>query len=328
MTRNNEKYSKNKERNKERAIYLERWAIWNGAIHQAERLAAKYDPSGKMFNVGEVVVMPDGQVKSKESLRRSAELKAQREKEKKELEAAKAAAAEAKKAIKEGKLPPQHNDATVEGVNPERQAFIHNLQGAAGVAPKAPSKISNKQKKRQELFAPRPVPPKPVIPEGYSIPEGEEDFLALWDISDEGIKQRMIKQKQKKGLERKHLRRQQKEQKKINKQLKARKKQAANLGILFDREKALKEIMGQKDGSDSSSDSESDSDSDSNASLEFDSDGEEITKTKDVKKATESKKSKAEISKEPNISIKPAKRLAEGATDDEPDSKRSRKSSK
>lgn len=286
MTRNNEKYDKNKERNKDRAIFLERWAIWNGAIHQAERLAAKYDPTGKLFNVGEVVIMPDGAIKSIESLRKAKEKKEQRDKEKAEFDAAKTAAAEMKQAIQEGKLPPQYNDP-VEGVNPQRQAL---MEGVAGIIPKVPHKLSNKQKQRLEMFAPRPEPPKPIIPEGFKYPPtDEEDFLSMWNITDEEIQRRIVKHKQKKVSERKNLRRRQKEQQKINKQLKIRKKQAANLGILFDREKALKEIIGNQSGTNTSSEDESDSNSDSDESLEFDSDGGEITK--DEKKTKKPKMS-------------------------------------
>src|ERR1700712_2074973 len=75
QTRNNEKYAKNKDRNRDRDIMLERQKIRFEAVRQAERLAAIHDPTGKSFNVGEVVVMPDGQVKSKEAIERAAETK-------------------------------------------------------------------------------------------------------------------------------------------------------------------------------------------------------------------------------------------------------------
>ena len=214
MTRNNEKYDKNKDRNKARAIFLERWNIWNGAVHQVEKLAAKHDPSGKLFNVGEVIVMEDGTVKSKAAIQKAKEDRKEREREKAEFEAAKAKALEAKQAVKEGKIPKYYTEL-VEGVNPQRQALVKNLEVTAGAIPKMPQKLSNKQRQQQKLYAPRPDPPKPVVPEGYAYPpEGEEDFLSQWDITDEQIMERLIKQKQKKGTERRNLRVAQKAQKK------------------------------------------------------------------------------------------------------------------
>lgn len=346
-TRNNEKYVKNKDRNKQRAIDLERWKIWTAAIAQCERLAAKHDSSGKLFNVGEVVVLPDGKVRSKEAITRAQEAKEKRDAERREAEAEKAAREAAKKALKEGKLPA----AVAEGVNPARQALIQNLEAVGGSANK--KTLSNAQRKRQELYAPKPVPPKPVLPEGYSLPEGEEDFLSLWDITDEAIQARIIKEKSQKGMERRALRKAQKAQQVINKQLKIRKKQAANQGVLFDRAAALKEIMALKNESDSD-DSGSDSDSDSD-DKEYDSDGRRIeepkadnktekkspaVKTKSKKEATleesdssssDSNSSSGEEEKVvPEIKAKAqgSKRSAPEPVEDEPKSKKSKKSKK
>jgi hypothetical protein len=351
-TRNNEKYVKNKDRNRQRALDLERWKIWTGAIHQCERLAAKHDPSGKLFNVGEVVVMPDGQVRSQETLKRNAEMKETREREKKEAAEEKAAREEAKKALKEGRLPAAHTGPGAEGVNPARQALIQNPEVAGLPPPK--KKISNMQRKRLELFAPKPIPPKPVIPEGYAIPEGEESFLALWDITDEGIQQRLSREKARKGQERRALRRSQKEQKKINKQLKARKKEAANLGVLFDRNAALKEIMRKNKEEEEEEEEEEGSDSyeSEDEDMEFDSDGGQMetlkaeqksdkrnkrhyepeTKKEDTPKESDSSDSDSSSDQEDVPEIKPkakgSKRSALESIEDEPTPKKSKKSKK
>lgn len=103
------------------------------------------------------------------------------------------------------------------------------------------------------------------------MPEGEEDLLALWDITDEKITKRLIEQKKQKVASRKDLKKIQKENKKLNKALKIMKRQADNAGIIFDKVKARAEILAAQrqtasesaSGSDSASDSGSDSESDS-----------------------------------------------------------------
>jgi hypothetical protein len=265
QTRNSEKYSKNKDRNKQRAIDLERTKVRIEAVRQAERLAAKYDPTGKKFNVDAVIILADGTVKSVEKMRIAAERQAAEEAAKKEAEQKK----------------------LEESVNLERQALI---QGQ----PK-PKRISKKQQKRQAMLEPRPVPPKPILPEGISIPEGEEDFISQWDISDEGIQKRLSEQKKRKSLAGRALRRKQKEESKFRKAMKLKKKEADRLGILFDADAAKKEILGltkkkkiKKESSDGDSDSESLSESDSDSGSE----GEEEAKKPEEKPVTDSQKSK------------------------------------
>lgn len=51
-----------------------------------------------------------------------------------------------------------------------------------------------------------PPPPKPTIPDGVSIPDGEHNWLALWDISDEQIERRIMEKRNTKAAERKALR--------------------------------------------------------------------------------------------------------------------------
>ncbi|KAL8631613.1 hypothetical protein Q9189_002619 [Teloschistes chrysophthalmus] len=60
---------------------------------------------------------------------------------------------------------------------------------------------------RQDL----PSSLKPRIPDGISIPDGEQDWLALWDISDEQIERRIMDQRKIKTAERKALRLKQQE---------------------------------------------------------------------------------------------------------------------
>src|SRR5580704_18635870 len=78
QTKNPDKYNKNTDRNRRREIELERRRIYREAVAQAERLAAVHDPSGKIFNVGPVVVQEDGKVVSVELLERRAQAQAER----------------------------------------------------------------------------------------------------------------------------------------------------------------------------------------------------------------------------------------------------------
>jgi hypothetical protein len=290
QTRNNEKYTKNKERNKERDIMLERQKIRFEAVRQAERLAAIHDPTGKMFNVGEVIVMPDGQVKSKEAIERAAEAKKQKEMGALAEKAENIRIAEEKAnykkekfaAKREGREPPPRPDyapklalqsaASVYG-NGGQPAYGGQQMGSnQQTGTKAKRKISKKQQQRLEMLKPRPVPPKPVIPEGIALPEGEENLLELWDITDEEIAKRLRSKKKEKIIAGKTLRKIQKEQKKFNRAMKVRKKQAANAGVLWDPEKAKKEILGEVEkadwGDEDSSDSESESESDDDLEAE------------------------------------------------------------
>ena len=295
-------------------------------------------------------------MKSKERLAQIAEERAKREAEKKAAEEAKQLAAEAKKAIKEGKLPP-NTGPVVNGVNPQRQALIKNIQSyqqgpnypqGADAAPKV-KRMSKKQQKKLEALAPKPVPLKPVIPDGYSLPKEEEDFIALWDITDEGIQQRLIEQKRQKGFERRNLRNRQREQKKINRAVKVLKKQAANQGIMFDKKAAIKEVMAQREatlaarnkaksnsGDDAESDSSAQSDSDSDSDSEVE---EEVTEPVKVEKRSK-KGSKEETTEEPEATAqtselksdrdsknsRKSKRSADEITEDEPKPKKSKKS--
>jgi hypothetical protein len=195
-----------------------------------------------------VIVLDDGRVKSKEAFERAEEARLARERG---------------GGVGEG--------ANV-NVNPERAAQIN-------------PKVSKKQQKKQAALQPSPAPPKPTIPTGVSLPEGEENWLALWDVDDAEIEKRIAKQKNEKKKAAKALRRKQQEQKKFNRALKVKKKEAANKGVLFDPELAKKEILGElseeekengkkedQTKAEKSSSEDSDSDSSSGDSSDSDSD--------------------------------------------------------
>ncbi|KAI9842135.1 MAG: hypothetical protein M1838_003254 [Thelocarpon superellum] len=210
MTKNPEKYNKNAERNRRRDIETERRRIWGEAVKQAQRLAAVHDPSGAMFNIGPVTTLEDGAVVSLESLERAKERAAARE-------AAKLAGhsgpngtpgSEKSQALSTVRaIAPSQN-----GVNPDRLALMdlgnRNSVGApsgAGMMDMVPGR-SKTQQRKLEAMLPRPPPPKPVVPKSLSLPEGEEDWLALWDLSDDQLERRVVREKKRKAAERKALR--------------------------------------------------------------------------------------------------------------------------
>ncbi|KAL6716305.1 hypothetical protein ACLMJK_005871 [Lecanora helva] len=202
MTRNPEKYNKNAERNRLRDIESERRKIRHEAILQAQRLAAIHDPSGVTFNVGPVVLQEDGSVITEETLRR-----------RKQRALEKAAAEQAKEqntnidsptipsqvALREAPPYPENN------VKPDRPDRIDGMNGQ-----QPQIRLSKTQQKKRAALEPRPPPPKPIIPDGVSIPEGEEAWLALWDMADEQLERRLIREKRRKAAERKALRLKQK----------------------------------------------------------------------------------------------------------------------
>lgn len=283
--RNDAKYVKNKDRNHQRAIDMERRAIQEGAVRQAEKLASIHDLSGKMFNVGEMVIMPDGNVKSKDKLLQLEETKRKRAERENTWNEQKRLADEAfqsAKAALQERYAASGRELTVQE--------IKRLRGQN----MPPRKISKKQQARQEALAPRSTPPKPIIPEGFSIPEGEEDFLALWDATDADLIKRINARKKEKKMAAKALRQVQKEKKKFNRAMKELKKQCARDGILWDEAKAKKEVLRQlsedSDESDDEDDSDasenkdgSSSDADSDYSSDDDSDEEDSPKKAKIK---------------------------------------------
>lgn len=171
------------------------------AIKQAERLAAQHDPEGVSFNVGPVIRQEDGSVISLETL-------AKRQK-KAALEQVKKNGLEIQPTI--NKLEPSSQLADIankndlqplpNGMNPDRYAQMNS-----GKSDLNSTGMSRTQLKKREALAPRPPPPKPIIPEGISIPAGEENWLASWDLSDHELERRVIKEKRRKAAERKALR--------------------------------------------------------------------------------------------------------------------------
>lgn len=171
------------------------------AIKQAERLAAQHDPEGVSFNVGPVIRQEDGSVISLEAL-------AKRQK-KAALEQVKKNGLEIQPTI--DKLEPSSQLADIankndlqplpKGMNPDRFAQMNS-----GKSDLNSTGMSKTQLKKREALAPRPPPPKPIIPEGISIPADEENWLASWDLSDHELERRVIKEKRRKAAERKALR--------------------------------------------------------------------------------------------------------------------------
>ena len=195
QTRNPDKYNKNTERNRLRSIQLERQSIQSQAVKQAEQLAAEHDPTGKMFNVGPVTMQKDGTVVSVEVLQRREEARARR--------AAEAAAKE--EAAKEEPQPTTNSETPdTDRLNPQR--FLQmELQKK-----ERPRGLSKNQQRKLEALKPRPPPPKPIIPEHISLPPNEENFIALWDLSDTELERRVLREKRRKAAERKALRLKQK----------------------------------------------------------------------------------------------------------------------
>lgn len=204
MTRNPDKYNKNAERNRLRDIEGERRRIWQEAVRQAQRLAAVHDQSGVTFNVGPVVMQENGTVISQYTLLR----RKQKAQERAAAEQTKGGGltngARTNHDIGDGEAPLSTSTnlpALRSGMNPDRLAHIQ------AVAPqRPPSRLSKTQQKKRAALEPRPPPPKPTIPEGVSIPEGEESWLNLWDLTDDQLERRVLREKKRKAAERKALR--------------------------------------------------------------------------------------------------------------------------
>ena len=210
MTRNPDKYNKNAERNRLRDIDSERRTIRYEALRQAQRLAAIHDPSGVMFNVGPVVLQEDGSVVSEETLRRReqrAKEKAVAEQSKDQIDLTNRSAVpeisggEEKSSTAFGETP----SILGTNLNPDRLARIEAFE-----TQKPRNRLSKSQQKKRTALEPRPPPPKPVIPEHVQMPEGEVDWLGLWDLPDDQLERRVLREKRRKAAERKALRLKQK----------------------------------------------------------------------------------------------------------------------
>lgn len=225
QTRNPDKYHKNAERNRLRDIEGERRKIYQEAVWQAKRLAAIHDPSGVSFNVCPVVVQEDGTVISQDALRRRQERATEkaapeRAKQEKGADGDPVPAEQFKQEKETDGVPATHDTfarqlSTVapaesaplpltNGFNPERFARIAEPKTQNGL------KLSKTQIKKRAKWEPRPAPPKPILPHGVLIPEGDENWIALWDLSDEQLERRIMREKKRRAAERKALRAKQK----------------------------------------------------------------------------------------------------------------------
>ena len=73
-----------------------------------------------------------------------------------------------------------------------------------------PSGISKTHQRKLEALKPKPPPPKPIIPDHIFLSPSEENFIALWDLSDTELERRVLRAKRRKAAERKALRQKQK----------------------------------------------------------------------------------------------------------------------
>ena len=192
QTRNPEKYNKNAERNRLRAIELERRSIQNQAVRQAQRLAALHDPTGKLFNVEPVLTLEDGTVITEAASRRRAERLLQKE-------------STAQEGPKSSSSVPSSKEDLTQSAN--HQEPLINADRQAQLVRENPTVFRSKtQEKKLAKFAPRPTPPKPVIPDSVKLFDGEENWLSLWDLTDAELDRRVKRAKKQKAAGRKALR--------------------------------------------------------------------------------------------------------------------------
>ena len=170
---------------------VERRKIQYNAIKAIQRLAAVHDPSGNMFNVAPVTLLEDGSIISVEAMNRKREAQARKE------------------AIARGEEPPpttKQQEAQANGahnVNPERMKLLQD-------EPEKPN-MSKRQMKKQAAYEPKPAPPKPILPGGIEFPSDEEEnWLSLWDLPDDDLERRVLREKRRAAKSRKDLRLKQK----------------------------------------------------------------------------------------------------------------------
>lgn len=182
QTRNPEKYNKNAERNRLRDIQEERRKIRAAAIRQVRQLAALHEPPGGLFNIPPTVRLDDGSTINT--------------------------------IVAPGPISVKHTDgALAVATSP---TLGHSLESASyTMNPDRMAQIKDFHQQQKPPTLPRSQQPKvatslnpgallkPRLPEGVSIPNGEEDWLALWDISDEQIEKRIMKLQRVKAEERK-----------------------------------------------------------------------------------------------------------------------------
>lgn len=207
--------------------------------------------------------------------------------------------------LPKGKLPfDKPKKPKVEGSTPRRHLFIpwtiHKDDGtrlltySTGERTKIAREVRNSNKKEKKLAKAdaKRQQPRLVIPQETSLPEGKENFIAMWDITDEEIKKRIRDEKHVKSLARKNLRRKQKEKERFNQAMKLLKRQMENRGEKWDPEKAEKLVLKQQEEDGPEEDSQ-DSGSDSDSGNEDPEDIEQPDEPARVKKA--SKKNSSNI---------------------------------
>ncbi|KAL8995698.1 MAG: hypothetical protein Q9169_004631 [Polycauliona sp. 2 TL-2023] len=194
-TRNPDKYNKNAERNRLKDIEAERARIRTAAIKQVQRLAADHDLSGVIFNIGPVVRKDDGSVVSAEAARKRLDRVAA-------TAAVRNTLGKQNGDFQQGQEPHFAGDRL--GSKPSKS--IHDVK--PNVHPERMSQIADNPTPQQQSLGLQPgaCPSKPRIPDGISVPEGEENWLALWDLCDEEVEKRIMRAKKGKAAERKALR--------------------------------------------------------------------------------------------------------------------------
>lgn len=168
-------------------------------------MAAVHDPSGAKFNVGPVTTQEDGTVISLEMLRRRQERAAAKPVEpsadgERDVERTQETESARGQVLQPSVSSPAPT-TLYHGINPDRLALMDLVKPSPSL-----TKMSKTQQKELDKFAPRPAPPKPIIPPDIPLPGGEENWLALWDISDEQLERRIMREKKRKAAERKALR--------------------------------------------------------------------------------------------------------------------------
>ena len=174
---------------------MERRKVRSEAVRQAERLAAIHDSSGVIFNVGAVVTLSDGSVISREALRRRQDRLAEKIGE--------------TAFSKDSSL----TDEESKSKSPDTsQPIVDHVDEQPTMNTSAPTAASDglyrskSQLKKLAKYAPRPPPPRPTIPNNICIFEGEVDWLSLWDLDDQEIERRIVREKRRKVTARKALR--------------------------------------------------------------------------------------------------------------------------
>lgn len=194
-----------------RDVTAERRKIWTEAVKQAQRLAAVHDPSGARFNVDAVTTLEDGRIVTLLSIERRKERQAEKEAQ----EAAQGSlgavesensngSVEIKARAPESILASEPPAPNHDGINADRRALM-GLDSTAKTLSTTKT-LSKTQQRKREKFVPIPPPPKPIIPEGIALPDGEENWLSLWHLSDEELERRVLREKRRKAAERKALR--------------------------------------------------------------------------------------------------------------------------